>query len=178
MALKSTIFKADVQISDMDRNYYHLHGLTLALHPSETEQRMMIRLLAYVLNASESLQFGKGLSNEEDAALWDKDLTGEIKLWIDVGLPDEKRIRKASHRAQQVIIYCYGENTASIWWQQNKAKIKAMHNVTVYRVGESTCDELGSLCQRTMRLYCSIMDTQITLGSDNNSVEVKLEPLS
>jgi uncharacterized protein YaeQ len=178
MALKSTVFKADIQVSDMDRNYYHLHGLTLALHPSETEERMMIRLLAFALNASETLHFGKGLSNEEDAALWDMDLTGQINLWIDVGLPDEKRIRKASHRAKQVIVYCYGENTAPVWWQQNQSKIKAMQNVTVYRVSESTCKELAGLCERTMRLYCSIMDAQITLGSDNNSVEIDLAQLS
>ena len=116
MALKSTIYKADCQISDIDRGYYQPHYLTIALHPSETEERMMVRLLAFVLNAHEHLQFSKGLSTDDEPDLWKKSLTGDIELWIDAGMPDEKRIRKASNRADKVIIYTYGGRN-NVWWK-------------------------------------------------------------
>ena len=115
MALKATIFKAQLQIADMDRHYYAEHALTLARHPSETDERMMVRLLAFALNADESLEFGKGLSNEDEPALWRKDLTGVIEHWIEVGLPDEKSLRKACGRATQVRLYTYGRGAAK-WW--------------------------------------------------------------
>jgi uncharacterized protein YaeQ len=177
MALKSTIYKADLQISDMDRHYYQNHTLTLALHPSETIERMMIRLMAFSLHASDNLEFGKGLSTEEDPALWQKDLTDQINLWIDVGLPDEKRIRKASHKAGQVHIYCYGERTAPIWWEQNQKKFRTFDNVQVDRVSPETCTGLTALCERTMQLHCNVMDGQVSLGNDKHSVVVRLERL-
>ena len=108
MASNATIFKATMQISDMDRHYYEDHALTLARHPSETDERMMVRLLAFALHAHENLSFGRGLSSEEEPALWQKDLTGAIDLWIEVGQPDEKTIRQACGRAKQVCIYIYG----------------------------------------------------------------------
>ncbi|MBA54033.1 MAG: hypothetical protein CMK89_06210 [Pseudomonadales bacterium] len=175
MALKSTVYKAELQVSDMDRHYYQSHMLTLALHPSETEERMMIRLLAFALNASDDLMFGRGLSTEEDAALWRKDLTDHIQLWIDVGLPDDKRIKKASHRSDEVLIYCYGERTAPIWWEQNRRKIQTFNNVRVCYISPDTCEGLVSLCERTMQLHCNIMDGDISLGNDRNSVTVQLE---
>jgi len=175
MALKSTIYKAELQISDMDRHYYHGHSLTLALHPSETEERMMIRLLAFALNASDSLAFGKGLSTEEDAALWQKDLTDHVTLWIDVGLPDEKRIKKASHRADQVHIYCYGERTAPIWWEHHQRKTRTFPNVRVDYVNPQTCAELVALCDRTMQLHCNIQDGEISLGNNASSVSIEME---
>lgn len=175
MALKSTVYKAELQVSDMDRHYYQSHTLTLALHPSETEERMMIRLLAFALNASDDLAFGRGLSTEEDAALWRKDLTDHIQLWIDVGLPDDKRIKKASHRSDEVLIYSYGERTAPIWWEQNRRKIKTYDNVRVCYISPDTCEGLVSLCERTMQLHCNIMDGDISLGNDRNSVTVQLE---
>ncbi|MEE2732333.1 MAG: YaeQ family protein [Pseudomonadota bacterium] len=176
MALKATVYKAELQVSDMDRHYYQSHALTLALHPSETEERMMIRLLAFALHASEDLVFGRGLSTEEDAALWRKDLTDHIQLWIDVGLPDEKRIKKASHRADRVQIYSYGERTAPIWWEQNRKKIRTFSNVQVHYVTPTTCSELVTLCDRTMHLHCTVQDGDITLGNDRSSVTVQLEP--
>ena len=115
MALKATIFKAAVQIADTDRNYYQTHALTLARHPSETDERMMVRLLAFALHAHESLLFGKGLSADDEPDLCRKDLTGAIQLWIDVGQPDEKRLRKACGRASQVVVYSYGTTSARAW---------------------------------------------------------------
>ena len=113
MALKATIFKADVTIADMDRHYYQSHALTLARHPSETDERMMIRLLAFIVNAQEALTFGKGLSSDDEPDVWQKDLTGAIELWIEVGHPDEKRILKACGRASQVLIYRSEERRGS-----------------------------------------------------------------
>lgn len=175
MALKSTVYKAELQISDMDRHYYQTHHLTLALHPSETEERMMIRLLAFALHASDSLHFGRGLSTEDDAALWRKDLTDRIELWVDVGLPDEKRVKKASHRSDQVQIYCYGERTAPIWWEQNQRKIRTLDNARVDYLSPATCAGLTDLCQRTMQLHCNIMDGDISLGSDQGSIPIELD---
>lgn len=113
MALKATIFKADLQIADMDRGYYGGHALTLARHPSETDERMMVRLLAFALFAGERLAFGRGLSAEDEPALWQKDLTGAVELWIEVGLPDERDIRKACGRADRVVVLCYGGRGAT-----------------------------------------------------------------
>jgi uncharacterized protein YaeQ len=98
MALKATVVKAELQVSDMDRHYYASHNLTLAQHPSETDERLMVRLLAFALNADERLEFGKGLSSDDEPDLWRRDYTGDIELWIDLGQPDESRIRKASGR--------------------------------------------------------------------------------
>ncbi len=118
MALPSTIFKATLQISDIDRQYYGEHQLTLARHPSETDERMMVRLFAFALHADENLNFTKGLCADDEPDLWQKSLTGEIALWIDVGLPDERRVRKACGRAEKVCLYLYGGRAADLWWQK------------------------------------------------------------
>jgi len=125
MALKSTIFKADLQIADMDRNYYQGHSLTLARHPSETDERMMVRLLAFALFADERLEFGRGLSADDEPALWRKDLTGAIELWIEVGLPDERELRKACGRAERVVVLCYGGRGAELWWDRTARSWRA-----------------------------------------------------
>src|SRR5512147_2812560 len=108
MALSATTCKAELAISDMDRHYYATHALTLAQQPSETDERMMIRLLAFALFAHERLEFGKGLSTTEEPALWLKEYSGEIRLWIEVGLPDERALRKACGRAENVVVLAYG----------------------------------------------------------------------
>ena len=118
MATKSTVFKADLQITDLDRGYYQGHSLTLARHPSETDERLMVRLLVFARHAHERLGFSRGLSTPDEPALWQKSLSGEIETWIELGQPDEKRIRKASGQAQQVYIYTYSGNSADLWWEQ------------------------------------------------------------
>ena len=132
MALKSTIYKAELQIADMDRHYYGDHSLTIARHPSETDERMMVRVAAFGLFADERLEFGKGLSDTDEPDLWQKDLTGQIETWIEVGQPDERRIAKASGRAGRVIVIAYAGRTADIWWQGVKGKVERMQNVTVW----------------------------------------------
>src|SRR5436853_4483687 len=128
MALKSTIFKAELQVSDLDRSHFATHALTIARHPSETDERMMVRLLAFAFNADERLEFGRGLSSEEEPDLVKRDLTGSIELWIDVGLPDEREIRKASGRADEVKVYIYGGRGAGMWWAQKQIAPARLRN--------------------------------------------------
>ena len=171
MALKSTIYKADCQISDIDRGYYQPHNLTIALHPSETEERMMVRLLAFLLNAHEHLQFTKGLSTDEEPDLWQKSLTDDIELWIDIGMPDEKRIRKASSKADNVIIYSYG-GWNNVWWKQLQAKLARFNNLTVINLPKSATDQLLFMVKRTMQLQINLQDGQIWVSDDHHSAHI------
>ena len=174
MALKATIFKADLQIADMDRNYYHDHALTIAQHPSETDERMMVRVLAFARHASETLSFGKGLSADDEPDLWQKDLTGTIELWIDVGLPDEKLVRKACGRARQVVVYSYGGRGADIWWNQNSSKFDRLDNLTVINLPEVASQALANLARRAMQLQFTIQDGQIWVADNNDTVQIEL----
>lgn len=172
MALKATIFKADLQIADMDRHYYHDHSLTIACHPSETEERMMVRLLAFALQADEALGFGKGLSEEDEPDLWARDYTGAIKLWVDVGVPDEKRVRKACNRSEKVIVLAYGGRQAELWWQQLQTHFERHGHLEVMCLSVEATENLTRLCQRTMHLNCTIQDGQVWLGDDTQRFEV------
>ncbi len=174
MALKATIFKAELQIADMDRHYYHDHALTLARHSSETDERMMVRLLAFALHAHEALAFGKGLSADDEPDLWQKDLTGVIETWIDVGQPDEKRIRKACGRANQVFIYTYGGRSADIWWEQNSGNLERIKNLTVMNLPLDTSRALAKLARLKMQLHCTVQDGQIWLADNDDRVQIEL----
>ena len=173
MALKATICKAVLQIADMDRNYYHDHALTIARHPSETDERMMVRLLAFALHADDALSFGKGLSTGDEPDIWQKDLTGAIRTWIDVGLPDEKRIRKACGRADQVFVYCYGGHSASLWWDQVSGKLERTRNLTVIEIPTAATRALPKLAGRNMQLNCTIQDEQVWLADEKQTVQVE-----
>ena len=173
MAIKSTIFKVNLQIADMERHYYADHALTLARHPSETDERMMVRLLAFALHAHQYLEFGQGMTADDEADLWQKDLTGAIELWIDVGLPDEKLIRKACGRAKQVMVYIYGGRTAEMWFAQNSSQFERLRNLTVINLPSESTRAIAKLAQRTMQLQCTIQDGQVWLGDGNDSVMVE-----
>ncbi len=175
MALKSTIYKADVQIADMDRNHYADYALTLARHPSETDERMMVRLLAFALHADSALGFGRGLSTEDEPDLWQHDLTGAVQLWIEVGLPDEKRLRRACGRAAQVVVVAYGGRPAEVWWEQNRATMARLDNLGVVVLPAGTSAALTRLTGRGMRLQCSIQDGQVWLTDGAETVH--LEPV-
>ncbi len=175
MALKATICKATLQIADMDRNYYHDHVLTIARHPSETDERMMIRILAFALHANEALSFGRGLSADDEPDLWQKDLTGSIEAWIDVGQPDDKRIRRACGRAGQVYLYCYGGHASRLWWDQISDKLERTRNLTVRSVAQPASKALAALADRNMQLHCTVQDDQIWLANDQHTVEVGIE---
>ncbi len=171
MALKSTIYKAEVSIADMDRHYYAEHALTLALHPSETEERMMVRLLAFILNAHERLIFGKGISTDEEPDLWHLDYSGEIRLWVEVGLPDERRIRKACGRADAVQVYLYG-TLADKWWRDNEQAMNALEKGSVFQLPDTSA--LKTLCQRNMSLQCTIQDGDVWLSDTRGALGAHL----
>lgn len=173
MAIKSTVFKAELQVSDMDRHYYQNHALTLAQHPSETEQRVMVRLLVYALHADERLEFGKGLSSEEPD-LWRKDLTGQVELWIEVGQPDEQEIRRACGKASEVFVYTYSGNSAQVWWDKIAQSLERCKNLTVINLSNDSCKALAALARRGMQLQCFIQDGQVQIITDDAIVPVEL----
>ena len=174
MAIKATIHKANLQIADMDRHYYADHQLTLALHPSETEERMMVRLIAFALYADESLLFGRGISADDEPDLWQKDLTGAILRWIEVGLPDERIIRRASGRASQVVIISYGRS-ADIWWNENRNKLSRLENLTVLKLPTEATHALAKLVTRNMQLQCTIQEGGLMVTCEHGVIQ--LEPV-
>jgi uncharacterized protein YaeQ len=174
MALKSTIYKAEISIADMDRNYYGSHTLTLARHPSETDERLMIRVLAFAIHADEALVNAKGLSDTEEPDLWQMDLTGAIQLWIEIGQPDERRLLKASGRSEKVMVYSYSA-ASHVWWKQLASKIDRAKNVGVVNIDAETSAALEQMVQRTMQLQCTIQDGQIWLTDGTTTVEVPRE---
>ena len=175
VASKSTVYKADLHIADMDRQYYQQHSLTLARHPSETEERLMVRLLAFALYATERLEFGQGLSTDDEPDLWLKDLTGAIELWIDVGLPDERQIRKACGRAERVVLLTYGGRSAELWWEQNRSKLERQQNLSVIDLPHT--EALAGLAARGMQVSCNVQDGQLWFSSEAGSVEITPRPL-
>lgn len=172
MAQNATIFKADLSVSDLDRHYYGSHALTLARHPSETDERLMMRVLAFILNASEELAFGKGISDDDEPDLWQKDLTGAVQRWIEVGQPDEKRLRKACGLSREVIVYAYGGNSAAIWWEQNRRALDKLDKLTVVNIPAETAAALGALAKRTMQLQATVQDGEVWLSEDSGSLQV------
>jgi len=173
MALKATIVKAELQVSDMDRHYYASHNLTLAQHPSETDERLMVRLLAFALHADERLEFGRGLSDEDEPALWRRDYTGEIEQWIELGQPDESRIRKACARAQQVVVVNYGGRAAEVWWSKNAATLARLKNLTVLDIDADSLDAITALLDRGMRLTAMIQDGELQLMDTTRNIALR-----
>jgi uncharacterized protein YaeQ len=159
----------------MDRPYYGDHALTIARHPSETDERMMVRVLAFARHAHEDLAFGKGLSAEDEPDLRQNDLTGAIDLWIDVGQPDEKSVRKACGRARQVVIYTYGGRSADLWWEQHRAAFERSKNLTVVSLPAESSRALAKLAQRDMHLQCTIQDAQVWINDRSDAVQITLE---
>ncbi len=177
MALKATVFKAELAVADLDRHYYHTHKLILARHPSENDARMMVRLLAFALNAGEKLEFTRGLCIDEEPALWQRSIDGGIVHWITLGHPDEKLLRKACHRAEKVTVYSYQGASSEIWWERQKTKLALLRNLGVVNISPASVERLTGLVQRSMRLQCTIQDGQVWLGDDAISVTVELKNL-
>lgn len=173
MALKSTIFKAELAVADIDRHYYHDHALTIARHPSETDERMMVRVIAFALCADERLEFGKGLSDTDEPDLWQKDYGGEIKTWVEVGLPDERRLLRAAGRAERVVVVAYGGAAATLWWKGVANKLTRLANLTVLHLPAEGTRALAALVQRTMRLQVAIQEGNVLVTSDDGAVEIQ-----
>lgn len=172
MALKATIFKARLQVADMDRDHYGDYTLTLARHPSETDERMMVRLVAFALNAADNLEFTRGLSSDDEADLWQLSLGGDIECWIEVGLPAEDRVRKACNRADRVLVYSYGRRTAPVWWQKQADALQRFDKLRVYHLPADTSEQLAQLAERNMELNATIQDGHLWLSSAEQSLEI------
>lgn len=172
MALTATIRKAELQISDMDRGYYATHTLTLAQHPSETDDRLMVRLLAFALNADDRLEFGRGLSVDDEPDLWRRDYTGDIELWIELGQPDESRLRKAAGRSRAVQLITYGGRATDIWWERNAAAANKLSVLEVMDLPADFVAEWGAQVERSMRWDVLIQDGEVQLLSDKAQLAV------
>ena len=177
MALKATIFKAVIQIADMNRNYYADHALTIARHPSETDRRMMLRVLAFCINANDAMAFSKGISTDDEPDLWQHELTGEINHWIELGLPDERRIRKACAVAKQVTIYTYNKRSFDVWWSQIESKLNRFNHLAMANISDDELLSLAALAQRSMQLQCTIQDGDIWLSDSEQSAHIALRKL-
>ncbi|MFN8587242.1 MAG: YaeQ family protein [Candidatus Eisenbacteria bacterium] len=176
MALNATVFKAELNVADMDRHYYADHSLTVARHPSETDERMMVRLLAFALHAHERLEFGRGIGAADlEADLWLRDLTGRVDTWIDVGLPDEKRVLKACGQSEHVIVYAYGGRSAELWWSKARAELERSRNLTVYALARETCDAITAMVEPRMELQLLVQEGELWLACGDARVSVVRE---
>jgi uncharacterized protein YaeQ len=173
MALKSTIFKTTLHVSDVDRHYYAEHGLTLARHPSETDERMMVRLLGFALFADARLEFGRGLSTEDEPALWLRDYAGNIDLWIEVGLPDERSIRRAAGRARRVVVIAYGGRAVDVWWAKEGPGLTRLDKLQVFALDAGQSGALAQMVERGMDLQCTIQDGHALLSDGSTTVSIE-----
>ena len=181
MAIKSTIFKANLQIADIDNSYYADHALTLARHPSETDERMMVRLVALALQAYKlqsvcggdgTLSFGAGLSDVNEPDAWLRDFTGLTRLWIEVGQPEDKPLLKACGKADQVVLYCFN-HAAEVWWKGMESKLSRPQNLSVFRIPTLASQALIPLAQRSMQLQATIQEGALTLGDSSTTVDIE-----
>jgi uncharacterized protein YaeQ len=183
MALKSTIFKVNLQLADVDHNYYADHSLTLARHPSETDERMMVRLAALALQAHQlndvcggdgTLAFGAGLSDVTDPDVHLTDFTGRKRLWIEVGQPEDKPLHKACSQADAVMVYCYAYSS-EMWFKGIESKLSRMDRLQVWRLPAEATQALAALAERSMQLQATVMDGALTISNERGSVS--LEPV-
>src|SRR5436190_15850914 len=174
MAQKSTIFKVALTVADIGRGYYRDHELTLARHPSETDERMMVRVLAFALHADDALTFGRGLSEADEPDLSRRDLTGVIEHWIDVGLPDERDVRRACGRAKDVDVLAYGGRAVELWWRDTAARLERQEQLAVVEVSPDASRALAQMVDRFMRLQVTIQDDHALVANGTTSVSVDL----
>lgn len=173
MALKATVCKCELTISDMDRHYYQTHSLTIARHPSENDLRMMVRILAFALNAHDNLQFTKGLSTQEEPDIWKKSLSDEIELWIDLGQIDEKRLRQACGKAKQVTLFTYNDKQAGPWWQLMENHFNRQNNLSVYHIQTQDSEALEKMASKSMDLQISIQDGDVFISHHEHNIQLK-----
>jgi len=172
MALKSTIYKVELTVTDMDRHYYETHKLTIAKHPSETDERLMVRLFAFGLNATEHLEMTKGLSNDDEPDIWQKSLSDELQLWVALGLPSEKVVRQSCGKSEKVVVYCYGGRTADVWWDKIKGSTNRFDNLRVVNLAEEATNDLAKLASRSMKLQMTIQDGEAMVSVEDSMVYV------
>ena len=170
MAQKATIYKVELSVSDMDRHYYETHKLTVAKHPSETDERLMVRLVAFALNAHEHLEMTKGLSTDDEPDIWQKSLSGELDVWVALGLPSEKVMRQSCAKAAKVLVYPYGGRTAEIWWEKIKNATSRFDNLQVINFSEADTTALANLASRAMKLQVNIQDGDVMVSAVDSIV--------
>ncbi|WP_028488971.1 YaeQ family protein [Thiothrix lacustris] len=175
MAIKPTIYKARISLSDMERDYYDALNLTIAQHPSETLERMMVRVLAYCLNAQEGIELTKGLEDAEEPAVWVRTMDDQIALWIDLGEPTPERVKKATHRARKVRVYSFN-NKSDVWWSQNVKKFSQL-DASFYRLAWEEVEALAALVNRTMDLSITITGNSAYVAGDKGEVEIHWDVL-
>jgi uncharacterized protein YaeQ len=175
MAQNATIYKVELGVSDMDRHYYETHKLTVAKHPSETDERLMVRLLAFALNADEHLEMTKGLSTDDEPDIWQKSLSGELDVWIALGLPSEKVLRQSCAKSGKVIVYAYGGRPAEVWWDKVKGSTTRFDNLTVLGLSEAETTALAGLASRAMKMQVNIQDGEVMVSVDEGMVYVTPE---
>ncbi len=173
MAISATIFRVNLNVADMDRQYYADHPLTIARHPSETDERMMVRLLAFALHAHERLGFGRGIGATDEPDLWQRDDTGRIEFWIEVGQPDDRRIRKACGRADRVAVYTFGGRNADLWWTKVGPEVARCTNLTVVALSAATTSALTALAERTMELQMMVQEGDAWLASGDTRIAIE-----
>lgn len=172
MAKNATIYKIELSVSDMDRHYYETHKMTVAKHPSETEERLMVRVLAFALNAHEHLEMTKGLSTDDEPDIWQKSLSGEIDVWVALGLPSEKVMRQSSSKAAKVIVYPYGGKVADVWWDKVRNGTTRFDNLQIINLTEADTAALARLANRSMRLQVNIQDGEVMVSVDESVVYI------
>ncbi|HEY7803366.1 MAG TPA: YaeQ family protein [Orrella sp.] len=172
MALGATIYKVELNIADSDRHYYGSHVLTVARHPSETTERMLVRLVAFALNAHDDLAFTKGLSSADEPDIWLKDLTGAVDLWIEVGQPTESRLLKGCSRANQVIVYCHNGHASKLWWDSAHKKLARAKNLKVVYLPIEPIRELENDINRNMTLHVNIQEQEVFISNDSRQVSL------
>jgi len=176
MALGATIHKLQVSVSDIDRNHYADHVLTLAQHPSETTDRLLVRILAFLFDADERLAMTRGISSSDEPDLWQHSDDGQIEHWIEAGLPEAARVKKASHRAQRVTVYCYGDRKTDIWWQQNSAVLLALDNLAVVLIEAGDIAQLQPLLDRHMKWQVTLQENTAWIGDAAGVNNVTVTP--
>ena len=177
MAEKATVCKANITLSDMDRHYYGDLSLTIAQHPSETAERMMVRLLSFCYRAADNLTFTRGLSSVDEPDIWLKSDDGRILEWIEVGQPATYRLKKAQGVARQVLVFAYGRGI-DIWWKNNTAAVQALSKVKVYYFDAAELQDLTKLAAKTMNLTISITEAIAYISSAEHNISVSLRDMS
>ena len=175
MALGATVYKATIDLSDLDRNYYAEHVLTVARHPSETEARLMLRVLAFCLHAGERVEFGRGLSTEGEPALWEIDDTGAIVTWVELGTPDVRTVRKAAGKSEHVTVLAYDDARIGPWWTSNAGEFGKLLKLAVIAVPDDESAALAGMCSRNMQLAVTIQDGTIWVSSDSSNIQIDLK---
>jgi uncharacterized protein YaeQ len=180
MAIKSVIYKVNIGIADIDHGYYADHVLTIAKHPSETDERMMIRLFAFAMQAHQLdtmcngdavIAFGPGLSDAGEPDVYIKDFTDQFQVWIEVGQPDDRAIIKACNKSEKAFVYAY-QHASHVWFKGIETKLTRLSNLEIYYIDYELSAQLESMAKRTMQLQATIQEGQVMFSDGDRSIDI------